>query len=75
MIVDAVAVRFQLLPDVIDFSFVLVFSGAGGLVATLVAALLRFDSDRLAKLVVLGNLLGAGIGTVLLLLGVLGVLS
>jgi hypothetical protein len=34
----AVAVRFQLVPDVIDVSFVLVFSGLGGLVATLVAA-------------------------------------
>jgi hypothetical protein len=73
--VDAVAVRFQVLPEVIDLSFVLVFSGAGGLVATLVAALLRFDSDPLAKLVLFGNLFGAGIRTVLLLLGVLGLLS
>ena len=75
MTLEAVAVRFQLLPDVIDFSFVLVFSGLGGLVATLFAALMRFDADRLAKLVVLGNLFGAVTGTVLLLLGVLGVLS
>ena len=71
----AVAVRFQLLPDVIDVSFVLVFSGLGGLVATLVAASLRFDADRLARLVVLGNLFGAMTGTVLLLLGALGVIS
>jgi hypothetical protein len=74
-VIHAVAVRFQLLPEVIDLSFVLVFSGLGGLVASLVAALLRFDADRLAKLVVLGNLLGAVTGTVLLLLGALGVLS
>jgi hypothetical protein len=71
----AVAVRFQLLPDVIDVSFVLVFSGLGGLVATLVAASLRFDADRLARLVVLGNLFGAMTGTVLLLPGALGVIS
>ena len=65
----------QLLPDFIDVSFVLVFSGLGGLVATLVAASLRFDADRLARLVVLGNLFGAMTGTVLLLLGALGVIS
>ena len=73
--IGAVAVRFQLLPDVVDFSFILVFSGFGALVATLVAAVLRFDADRLAKLVVLGNVVGAVIGTVLLLLGALGVIS
>ncbi len=73
--IDAVAVRFQLLPDVLDFSYVLAFSGCGGLFATLVAASLRFDADRLARLVVLGNLLGAAFGTVLLMLGALGILS
>jgi hypothetical protein len=57
--IHAVAVRFQLLPDVIDISFVLVLSGLGGLVATLVAAALRIDADRLARLVVLGNVFGA----------------
>jgi hypothetical protein len=74
-LIHAVAVRFQLLPDVIDISFVLVFSGLGGLVATLVAASLRFDTDRLARLVVLGNLFGAMTGTLLMLLGALGVIS
>jgi len=74
-LIHAVAVRFQLVPDVVDLSFVLVCSALGGLVATLVAASLRFDTDRLARLVVLGNLLGALTGTVLLLLGALGVIS
>jgi hypothetical protein len=75
VVIDGVAVRFQLLPDVIDFSFVLVFSGLGGLLATVFAAMMRFDADRLSKLVVLGNLFGAVTGTVLLLLGMLGVIS
>ena len=53
----------------------LAFSGFGGLVASLVAAALRFDVDRLARLVVFGNLLGALGGIALLLLVALGVLS
>jgi hypothetical protein len=73
--IHAVAVRFQLLPDVIDISFVLVLSGLGGLVATLVAAALRIDADRLARLVVLGNVFGAVGGTVLLILAALGLIS
>jgi hypothetical protein len=46
VVTHAVAVRFQLLPDVIDFSYVLALSGFGGLLATLVAASLRFGADR-----------------------------
>jgi hypothetical protein len=72
--VDAVAVRFQLLPEVIDLSFVLAFSGFFALLATLVAAVLGFEPDRLARLVVFGNIVGAAIGTVILLVAALGVL-
>ncbi len=56
------AVRVQLLPEVIDMSFVLTFSGGGGLLATFVGVTLRLDPDRLARLVVLGNLVGACVG-------------
>lgn len=75
MIVDAVAVRFQLLPDVIDVSYVLAFSGFGGLVTTLAGAILRFHPDRLARLVVFGNLLGAVAGSFVFVLAALGVFS
>jgi hypothetical protein len=75
VILDAVAVRFQLLPEVIDLSYVLAFSGFGALVATLVAASLRLDADRLARLVVLGNVLGTAVGIVVLLLAALRVIS
>jgi hypothetical protein len=71
----AVAVRFQLLPEVVDVSYVLTFSGFGGLLATMVAAALRFDADRLARLVVLGNLLGGLAGTLAVALVALGVVS
>jgi hypothetical protein len=68
------AVRVQLLPDVIDMSFVLTFSGGGGLLATFVAAALRLDPDRPARLVVLGNLLGACVGALMFALAAAGVL-
>ena len=70
-----VASRVQVLPDVIDMSFVLSFSGLGGLLATLIAALLRLDPDRLARLVVFGNLAGAGLGSLVIVLVALGVIS
>jgi hypothetical protein len=72
--VTVVAVRVQLLPDVIDASFVLTFSGGGGLIATFVAATLGFEPERLARLVVFGNLGGAVLGSCLLVLAGLGVL-
>jgi hypothetical protein len=68
--VDAIAIRFQLLPDVIDLSFVVTFSGIGGLLMALVGALAGFPPDRLARLVVFGNLIGAAVGTIVLLVGV-----
>jgi hypothetical protein len=73
--VDAVAVRFQLLSDVLDISYILAFSGFGGLVAAIVAAALRFRPERLARLVLFGNLFGAAVGCVLFLLGAVGVIS
>jgi hypothetical protein len=71
VIVDAVAVRFQLLPEGIDLSFVLTVSGLFAAITALIGAMARFDPDRLARLVVFGNLLGAVVGTIFLLVGVL----
>jgi hypothetical protein len=56
------AVQVQLLPDVIDISFVLTLSGGCGRFETFVAAGLQFDADRLARLALFGDLLGACIG-------------
>jgi hypothetical protein len=66
--------RFQLLPDVVDPSLVLSASGAGGLIATAFGAGLRFGHDRIARLVMLGNLGGGAIGIVILVLVAAGVL-
>jgi len=45
------------------------------LLATLVGASLRFDPDRLARLVVFGNLAGAVAGMLLFALIAIGVIS
>jgi hypothetical protein len=74
-VITGFAVRVQLVPDVLDLSVVLEASATCALLATIIGASLRFDADRLAKLVVLGNLIGAGVGTVVLILGALGVFS
>jgi hypothetical protein len=70
VILDAVAVRFQLLPEVIDLSFVLTVSGLFAALTALIGAIARVNPDRLARLVVFGNLLGAVVGTIFLLIGV-----
>jgi hypothetical protein len=73
--VDAVAVRFQLLPEVIDLSLIPSGCGVGAMVAALAGAFARLEPDRLARVVMLGNLIG-GVGTTLALLaGILGVFS
>jgi hypothetical protein len=66
--------RVQLLHEVIDLSFVLAFSGIGALFTMFLAAVMRLDPDRLARVVLLGNLGGALVGFVVFLLAVLGVL-
>jgi hypothetical protein len=73
-IAASLATRFQLLPEVIDVSFVLTGAGLGGLGGALYAALLRFSPDRLGRVVLLGNLVGAALAGVLVGLGVAGVL-
>jgi len=63
------------LPDVIDVSFVLSVSGFGGLLATLIAAVLGLHPDRLARLVVFGNLVGAVMGSLVFVLVAPGLIS
>ena len=57
----AIATRVQLLPEVIDLSLVPTAAGAGGLLAAGCGAALRFPPERLARITLFGNLLGATI--------------
>ena len=66
-IVAAIATRVQLLPDVIDLSFIPTGSGIGSLMLVFYGALRRFDPDRIGRLALLGTLLG-GVGTAAFLL-------
>jgi hypothetical protein len=61
-IVAAIATRVQLLPDVIDLSFIPTGSGIGSLMLVIYGAARRFDPDRIGRLALLGTLLG-GVGT------------
>lgn len=58
----ALATRVQLLPDVIDLPFIPTGSGVGSLMLVFYGAARRFDPDRIARLALLGTLLG-GVGT------------
>ena len=72
----AIATRIQLLPEVIDISIVPTAAGFGGLLAAGCAAALRFPAERLARVTLFGNLAGAAIAAVGLLLALaLDVLS
>jgi hypothetical protein len=75
VIVNAVAVRFQFLPEVVDLSLIPTGAGTCGMLAPLVGAAARLDHDRLARVVLLGNLVGGAGATVALLLGIAGVFS
>ena len=65
-----VVTRVQLLPDVIDFTFVPTCAGFGGLAFMAVGAVLRFTPDRLGRITVFGQLTGAVVGLVLLAVGI-----
>lgn len=60
-VVAAIATRVQLLPEVIDLSLVPTAAGAVGLFAAGCGAALRFPPDRLARITLFGNLMGATI--------------
>lgn len=57
-IAAALATRVQLLPDVIDVSFIPTGSGIASLALVAYGAARRFDPDRLGRLALLGTLLG-----------------
>jgi FtsH-binding integral membrane protein len=70
VIVEGVAVRFQLLPDVIDLSLILTLSGLFAVMTASIGVAARFDSDRLGRFVLFG-MLGAAVGTIISILGAL----
>ncbi|MGH2969921.1 MAG: hypothetical protein ACRDK0_12785 [Solirubrobacteraceae bacterium] len=70
-VIAAVATRVQLLPDVIDLSFIPTGSGILSLVLVFYGALRRFDPERLGKLALLGTLLGGLSTAAVVLLAVL----
>ena len=57
-----VVTRVQLLPDVIDFTFIPTCAGFGGLAFMSIGAVLRFDPDRLGRITVFGQLVGCAVG-------------
>ena len=69
-LIAALAFRVRLLPEVIDVSIILTFSGLGAVGFTLYGAVRRFDPDRIARLTLGGTVLGTlgGIGFFLLAL-------
>jgi hypothetical protein len=57
-VVAALATRVQLLPEVIDISFIPTGSGVASLAFVTYGALRRYEPDRLGRLALLGTLLG-----------------
>ena len=62
--------RVQVLPDVIDFTFILTSAGFGGLMSIAIGAACRFSPDRLGRLTVFGQLVGASAGALTLVVGI-----
>jgi hypothetical protein len=58
------------MPEVVDFTLITNAAGLGAIFLTMAGAALRFDADRLARLTLLGTVVGGGIGTVLFATGV-----
>jgi hypothetical protein len=67
------ATRFELLPEVVDPSLILTCSGLGGLIGAAYAALRQFPAERLGKVILLGNLVGAGLALIVVIALVAGV--
>jgi hypothetical protein len=70
-----VEVRFQLLPEVIDLSLIPTGAGTCGMLAALAGAVARLERDRLARFVLLGNLVGGVAAAKFLMAGISGVFS
>jgi hypothetical protein len=58
----------RVLPETIDFTLVTNMAGIGALGFTTIGALLRYDHDRVARLTLLGTVLGGSAGAVLFLI-------
>lgn len=56
---QALAVRGQFLPDVIDFTLIPDLAGTVGLLCALIGATPRLGPDRMGRVTLLGNLVGA----------------
>jgi hypothetical protein len=67
--VAVVVTRVQLLPEVIDFTFIPTCSGAVGLAAMGTGATLRFSPERLGRITMFGQLTGAALGVLVLAVG------
>lgn len=59
------ATDVRVLPEIVDFTLITNATGFGALFATMLGAAMRFDRDRLARLTLLGSVLGAAGGTLL----------
>jgi hypothetical protein len=66
-----VETRVQLLPDVIDVSVVLTGAGFGGLLTMSAGAAMRLEPDRLGRVTMLGQLVGAAAAGIGLAIGLL----
>ena len=62
-VIAAIAIRIQLLPDVIDISIIPTIAGASAMAFSTYGALRRFDPDRIARLSLGGTLFGTVLGT------------
>lgn len=69
-VVAAVATRVQLLPEVIDLSIVPTAAGTVGLLFAGYGAARRFGPDRLGRITLLGNLVGAVLALLTVVLAV-----
>jgi len=64
--IAAIAIRVRLLPEVIDVSIILTFSGLGALAFAFYGALRGYDPDRLGRLTLGGTLAGGLVGVLVL---------
>jgi hypothetical protein len=70
-VIAAIATRVRLLPEVIDISIIPTIAGTASIAFTTYGAMRRFDPDRIARLSLLGTVVGTIGGTGGLLIAVL----
>ena len=67
-VVAAIAFRVQILPEVLDISIVPTFAGVGSIAFTTYGAVRQFGPDRIARLSLGGTVIGAILGTGILVI-------